>query len=101
MFEKEDVDQLEEDFISLEIWPAENLAEFIWLIVFRSSQWLPLSAMSAYSWERVKYNQQQRQIKLSPLCKSKSTHWLHTVKKCRNEMLGSDWNTKMSLITEA
>ena len=53
--------------------------------MFRSSQWLPFSAMSAHDRVRTKYNQQQRQIKNALLCKSKSTLWLHTVKKLRKE----------------
>ena len=51
--------------------------------------------MSAYSWERTKYNQQQRQFKRALLCQSKSTHWLQAVKQRRKEVVGSGRNRRL------
>ena len=57
--------------------------------MYRSSQWLPLSLMSTFSWERAKYN-----VKLNPLLlfKSNSMHWLNAVEKHRKDMFGSGRN---------
>ena len=55
--------------------------------------------MSAHSWERTKYNQQQRQFKRALLCKSKSTHWLQAVKQRRKEVVGSGLNRRLPIIS--
>ena len=55
--------------------------------------------MSAHSWERTKYNQQQRQFKRALLCQSKSTHWLQAVKQRRKEVVGSGLNRRLPIIS--
>ena len=73
------VDELE-DFICQKIGKQNFLLSMTGRAQnFRSSHWLRLSVMSAYSWERADYNQQLIQIKHALQCKSKSMHWLQAV----------------------
>ena len=83
--------KFEEAFICWKNWPADNFDEYDWLCSDPVSDCL--SQLWVHSWEKTKYNQQQRQIKQVLQCKSKSKHWLQAVKKRRKEIVDLGQNS--------